>query len=458
VIPLGSVQPHAIELTGWFEAPSLPSSVREGPEVLADRGEEALSCAMKSGRSVAGSTACAGSLLARVVVNVNGEAPLVARRDVSVPIGAAGKSVRERGCAMIDTSPPNALDPRVAALLPLPGGERAELEGARFGGDVLFAMTHVVDAPHHAHVVAWPPPHREPPKLLAHFKFAAPARCELMPSPDGGKVLALFRFDESWLGDAAGLLFLLSRDAEAPLTFPTQALARVWLEEVDEAAGWLEGGRQLHYFSTCHVRDGARRLARFIYDVDAGALVDFQEASEPPTHAVNAANPNRAALASAHGADLDVARRASLAITDPEIANTVATIINQRAALDAIRRSFGADHDVACAAFREALRITPDWASAYDRLSELLRDKGELQPMLAACEDWCRALPDDAEAHLRRAVALAQLGKLAAALEAACRAAECDADTAAVIGAEDGLEPLRGLPAFARFEEAARAR
>jgi len=63
----------------------------------------------------------------------------------------------------------------------------------------------------------------------------------------------------------------------------------------------------------------------------------------------------------------------------------------------------------AIAIFREAVGLEPTYGKAWRFLTEALRQKGDMRALLAACEAWTRALPQDAEGRARLATVRAYL-------------------------------------------------
>jgi Tfp pilus assembly protein PilF len=74
--------------------------------------------------------------------------------------------------------------------------------------------------------------------------------------------------------------------------------------------------------------------------------------------------------------------------------------------------------DEAIAAFREAIRLQPDYAPAHYNLGNALWAKGKADEAIAAFRGAIRLQPDDAPAHCNLGHALLQQGHFRAALEA----------------------------------------
>ncbi|MDW7711389.1 MAG: tetratricopeptide repeat protein [Deferrisomatales bacterium] len=71
---------------------------------------------------------------------------------------------------------------------------------------------------------------------------------------------------------------------------------------------------------------------------------------------------------------------------------------------------------------REAVEVAPGFPLAHKFLGELLQDRGDHGSAVAEFDRALRALPDDADTHLKRGVSLLRLGDRAAARESFDRA------------------------------------
>ena len=69
------------------------------------------------------------------------------------------------------------------------------------------------------------------------------------------------------------------------------------------------------------------------------------------------------------------------------------------------------DYPAAEAEFREAIRLKPDLAVAYSDLGTALRKHGKLDEAIAAFRETIRLKPDSAEAHYKFGKALAANGQ-----------------------------------------------
>ena len=74
--------------------------------------------------------------------------------------------------------------------------------------------------------------------------------------------------------------------------------------------------------------------------------------------------------------------------------------------------------DEAVAAYRQAIRIKPDFADAHSNLGMALKDQGKLDEAVAAYRQAIRIKPDFAEAHSNLGIALNDQGKLEEAVAA----------------------------------------
>ena len=82
------------------------------------------------------------------------------------------------------------------------------------------------------------------------------------------------------------------------------------------------------------------------------------------------------------------------------------------------------DLEGAIAAFREAIRIKPDYVEAHNNLGVALRDKGDVAGGIAACKEAIRLRPADAPGHCNLGHALKAQGRFRSALTALRRGHE----------------------------------
>jgi tetratricopeptide (TPR) repeat protein len=87
-------------------------------------------------------------------------------------------------------------------------------------------------------------------------------------------------------------------------------------------------------------------------------------------------------------------------------------------ALRGYREGEAGKHEQAVQAFREAIRLKPDYADAWYNLGVANRESGQYQEAVQACREAIRLKPDDAEAWYNLGVAYARQGNRSKVMEA----------------------------------------
>ena len=324
-----------------------------------------------------------------------------------------------------------SLDAKVAALLA--DVPTADPRSACFAGDVALAVD-CADARQPTIVCR-----RHSTKVIARISCAFDVTSELIPSPDGAYVALLVNASDL-LGVA--LVFLFPTDVDAPITSPQSSLGNVRVDGAvpvrwtDAQTLWV----RRRMFSAWS--DDARE-AWFAYDSAASAWLDIVEQEDAPVGVVR--DPNRAALAAAYAAPIEVAERAVTRATDPEIVSIAKGILAEREAADHCNRAFTAEIPAEkIAALREAIAIAPTFRRAHVLLCNALGDEGDRPAMREAATNWTSARPGDAASHVTLGAALAQLGAMDDAIAALRGAIEFGDDGREAIEMEPALDRFRG--------------